>query len=172
MMELWDGMSSMFGDIGEGIVSGGEEVGSWFGIGDGAGEVISSADAVANNAQAITGAAPQGMYKINGGLSAQEIADIDSPTGQGAAKAVSQYDPALSNSGKIKDKSWMNEGLRAALKGMGRVPAVGGGMAPSGFAPSGNVSVSGGNDPLKMMKYLTEGKPALNDIGQWQRLFG
>lgn len=121
----------------------------------------------------------QPSYAGAGSLGAQDIADIDSgdysQAGHGVASAVPQSDILMADSGMVKDKSWMHQGMQAALKGMARMPkgGLGGGSGgASGFAPSGSVSAKGDTSTINEINKMIKGSPPLADLGKYSKLFG
>ncbi len=117
----------------------------------------------------------QPQYAGENSLSAQDIADIDDPTGHGVASAVPQSDMLLADSGMIKDKSWMHTGMTAALKGLSRsgLGGVGGaGSGGTGFASPASVSAKGDMSAINEINKMVKGNPPLQDLNKYAKLFG
>lgn len=117
------------------------------------------------------------FFGVDEGFSAQDVADLDSPTGVGDASLVSADDPMLTGAynysmGMTKDNSWIETGLKAALAGMSRGMLGRHNNSRAGApAPTGNVSANMSQQPVNEINHVMDSGSPNAGLSQWAKYF-
>ncbi len=166
---MMEAMMAGMADFGGEIMGGLEGFGSM--IGDGFGSMVDGVEGMFGSG------AGRGVGGEAGAISSGSTS-LPASVGGGPVAPSGTLQAKASMGGMMKDKSWMHQGMQAALKGMSRGglgggAGLGGGTGGAGgFAPSGSVSAKGDSSAISEINKMVKGSPPLQDLGKYSKLFG